>query len=107
MLASWGVLPPLVRLHDEQQQIEAHRDEVREIERRRTATVERQEQRRKNIAALGASGDEGAVRLKMVKELQAAEDEITEAGKRISALNADSERRKKAILDRVAALAGR
>ena len=47
------------------------------------------------------------MRLKMVKELQAAEDEITEAGKRISALNADSEKRKQAILDRVAALAGR
>lgn len=54
--------------------------------------VERQEHLRRNIGALAAGGDEGAVRLQMVRELQAAESSLSGIDQRVGQLKDDNMR---------------
>jgi len=75
----------LERIEENSSRIEAH-----EAERKRL--VARQEHLRKNIGALAASGDEGAVRLQMVRELQAAESSLSGIDQRVQQLKDDNER---------------
>ena len=63
----------------------------------RDAIYSREEQLRKNMQALSASGDEGALRKQVVGELQAAEERVRALHTRIAELQADTERRQAQI----------
>ncbi len=67
-----------------------NRIEALEAERKRL--IVRQEHLRKNIGALAAGGDEGAVRLQMVRDLQAAESSLSGIDQRVGQLKEDNER---------------
>ncbi len=62
------------------------------LEAERKRLVERQEHLRRNIGALAAGGDEGAVRLQMVRELQAAESSLSGIDQRVGQLKEDNAR---------------
>jgi hypothetical protein len=85
----------LAALRDVQQAIDANDARRRELGRQREALAARQEERRRNIAALGTAGDEGAVRLRMVHELQATEERIAALLAEIDRLQADTETRRR------------
>jgi len=75
----------LVRIEENSRRVEA-------LVAERKRLVERQEHLRRNIGALSSGGDEGAVRLQMVRELQAAESSLSGIDQRVEQLKDDNVR---------------
>jgi hypothetical protein len=73
-------------IHENDEQIAA-------LENRRGRLMSRQEHLRTNIGALGTTGDEGEVRLKMVRELHAGEGALSGIEQLVGELTAENERR--------------
>lgn len=72
--------------------VEENSSRIEALEAERKRLIVRQEHLRKNIGALAAGGDEGAVRLQMVRELQAAESSLSGIDQRVGRLKEDNER---------------
>jgi hypothetical protein len=91
-------------LLDERQGIANNEKETTRLQAERNDIYARQEQVRKNMGALGAGGEEGALRQKLFKQLGAGEDRLAAIDARIAALRADSEARQGRIDAGLAAL---
>jgi hypothetical protein len=90
-------LDRLKALLDEQQGIANNNRERDDLQRERDGLYGRQEQIRKNMAALGTEGEEGALRRKLFAQLSASEDRLAAIDARQQALAADSAQRQKNI----------
>jgi hypothetical protein len=91
-------------LLDERQGIANNEKETGRLQAERNDIYARQEQVRKNMGALGAGGEEGALRQKLFKQLGAGEDRLAAIDARIAALRADSDTRQGRIDAGLAAL---
>ena len=90
-------LARLKTLLDEQQGIADNNAESGRLQGERDGLFARQEQIRKNMAALGTGGDEGALRKKLFGQLSASEDRLAAIDARQAALAADSAARQARI----------
>lgn len=97
-LADAGLTPDTRRalesLRAELALIEENRRRIAQLAEQRKQLLARQEHLRRNIGALAAGGDEGEVRLKMVRELQAAEGTLSGIDRLVAELEAENERRR-------------
>lgn len=94
-----ATLAQLKALLDEQQAIANNTAELGKLANERNDIFNRQEQIRKNMAALGQAGEEGALRKKLFTQLGASEDRLAAIDARTTALNADTEARQARIAD--------
>ncbi len=92
-----ATLARLKALLDEQQGIADNNSEGGRLQGERDGLFARQEQIRKNMAALGSNGDEGALRKKLFGQLSASEDRLAAIDARQAALAADSAARQARI----------
>jgi len=104
-LSEKGLTPDTRRaleaLREELGRIQENEQRIEQFGAQRDRLVARQEHLRRNIGALNPTGDEGAVRLKMVRELQAAEGSLSGIDQLVTELSAENERRRKALADLV------
>lgn len=104
-LAENGLTPDTRRaleaLREELGRIQENEQRIEQFGEQRDRLIARQEHLRKNIGALNPTGDEGAVRLKMVRELQAAEGSLSGIDQLVTELSAENERRRKGLADKV------
>lgn len=104
-LSEKGLTPDTRRaleaLREELGRIQENEQRIEQLGEQRDRLVARQEHLRRNIGALNPTGDEGAVRLKMVRELQAAEGSLSGIDQLVTELSAENERRRKALADLV------
>jgi hypothetical protein len=77
--------------------IQENDEQIAALENRRARLMSRQEHLRMNIGALEAIGDEGEVRLKMVRELHAAEGTLSGIDQLVGELTAENDRRVRSI----------
>ncbi len=92
-------------LLDERAAIARNVDEIGRLEMERQEIYAREEQLRKNMAALGTAGDEGALRKQVVAQLQTSEDRLGALLERMAALNEENTRREEAIAAQLVAIA--
>lgn len=91
----------LAGVREELSRIDQNDEQIRALQAQERRLVARQQHVRQNIAALASVGDEGDVRLKMVRELQAAEGALSGIEQLVGELQADSDTRRKAIPTRL------
>ena len=110
LLETPGLTPATRRalelLRSELARIEENEQQGAALEAQRRRVVARQEHLRRNIVALAATGDEGEVRLRMVRELQATEGALSGIEQLLGELAADSEVRRKALPSKLPGTAG-
>jgi uncharacterized small protein (DUF1192 family) len=92
-----ATLARLKALLDERQGIANNEAEIARLQQERDAIYRQQEQLRQNMAALGQSGEEGALRKTLFAQLGAGIARVSEIDARIAALNADSQARQARI----------
>jgi hypothetical protein len=95
----------LRRLFEERRAIRRNGEERDSLDQEQTQLYQREEQLRQNMAALGSGGSEGAFRTTVVQRLQECEARVEAIAARLAALQADTERREKAIQQELATLA--
>lgn len=100
-LAEAGLTPDTRRaleaLRGELSLIEDNNRRIAQLSEQRKQLLARQEQLRRNIGTLSAGGDEGGIRLKMVRELQASDGQLSGIGSLVAELEAENERRRAAL----------
>jgi hypothetical protein len=84
-------------LLDERAAIARNIAEIGQLQAEQQELYGREEQLRKNMAALGTGGDEGSLRRQVVTQLQASEDRLNTLHARIAALKEENVRRQAAI----------
>ena len=92
-----ATLARLKGLLDQRQAITNNQAEINRLQGERNDIFNRQGQIRQNMGALGAGGDEGALRKKLFTQLSNSEDRLAAIDARVAALTTDSERRQAAI----------
>jgi len=92
-----ATLDRLGTLFAERAAMTANDEEVAGLRAERAELYERQEGLRRNMAALGTAGDEGALRGRVVGELAASEERLGAITARIAALKDENARRQTAI----------
>jgi len=85
-----ATMAQLTRLFEEQAAIARNEREVADLVAERDEVYKREEQLRRNMAALGTSGDEGALRARIVAQLQASEDRLDAIDARSAALKEEN-----------------
>lgn len=88
-----ATLDRIGRLLQEREAIRRGREEIDKLERERERIYAREEQLRQNMAALGAGGQEGALRQQVVRELQTSEQRLGAIETRRMELEAEIVRR--------------
>ena len=91
-------------LLEERAAIARNEAELEKLRRERDGLYGRQEQLRANMAALGAEGEEGALRRQVVARLQSGEDRVVAIETRAGELEAENRRRETAIEAELASL---
>ncbi len=99
-----ATMAQLGRLFEERAAIARNERELADLLTERDEVYKREEQLRRNMAALGASGDEGALRARIVAQLQASEDRLDAIDARGAALKEENVWRQHIIDDELAAL---
>ncbi len=85
-----ATMAQLARLFEERAAIARNERELADLVAERDEVYKREEQLRRNMAALGASGDEGALRARIVTQLQASEDRLDAIDARNAALKEEN-----------------
>ncbi len=99
-----ATMAQLARLFEERAAIARNGRELADLLTERDEVYKREEQLRRNMAALGASGDEGALRARTVTQLQASEDRLDAIDARNAALKEENVWRQHIIDDELAAV---
>ena len=81
----------------ERQKIADNTEEINTLQTERSQIYEREEQLRKNMAALATSGDEAVLRKQVFTQLQASEDRLTAIDTRVAALTEENKQRQATI----------
>ena len=105
--ARWLDAPTMARIRsllEERAAIARNEAELEKLRRERDGLYGRQEQLRANMAALGAEGEEGALRRQVVARLQSGEDRVVAIETRAGELEAENRRRETAIEAELASL---
>ncbi|MCM5571118.1 DUF4139 domain-containing protein [Burkholderiaceae bacterium FT117] len=97
-----GTRRALEALRDELSAIQENDRRIRQLGEQREKLIARQEHLRRNIGALSSNGDEGEVRLRMVRELQAADGQLSGIDRLVAELQAENERRRAGLGARLA-----
>ncbi len=99
-----AMLARLQALFAERAAVAKNDEEIARLGQERAEVFAREEQTRQNIAALAATGDEGALRKRAVAQLQQSEDRLDAIQARITALQEENRQRQAAIEEMLAAL---
>ena len=100
-----ATLARLRRLLDEHAAIASNEEEAEDLQEERRAIDQREEQVRRNMAALGTGGEEGALRANLVRQLRDCEARVAAIGQRLAQLSADSAARQAAVQQELATIA--
>ena len=84
-------------LLDEKRAIAKNTNEINTLQNERNTIYQREEQLRKNMAALSTTGDEAVLRKQVFTQLQTAENRLADIDKRVAALNDDNQQRQARI----------
>jgi hypothetical protein len=100
LASRWLDEPTLQRINAllaERQKIAGNTEEINTLQTERSQIYEREEQLRKNMAALAISGDEAVLRKQVFTQLQASEDRLTAIDTRVAALTEENKQRQATI----------
>jgi hypothetical protein len=100
LASRWLDEPTLQRINAllvERQKIAGNTEEINTLQTERNQIYEREEQLRKNMAALATTGDEAVLRKQVFTQLQASEDRLAAIDARVATLTEENKQRQATI----------